>query len=113
MSKPAPSVRIWMMPIACSKPCGTTPKQMYLPAARSRWVHAMNRSNPSTEVGGGEMNRDTSAVVSIWSSEGASPSRSSRSVTAPACSTGSAFRQSVVFTGVGTGCVAGIAATAV
>ena len=28
MSKPAPSVRIWMMPIACSKPCGTTPKQM-------------------------------------------------------------------------------------
>ena len=62
----------------------------------------MNRSKPSTVVGGGEMKRDTSSVVSIASSDAASDSRSSRSVTAPACSTGSASRQSVVVTAGGT-----------
>ena len=41
----------------------------------------MNRSNPSTFVGGGEMNRATSSVESIARSDGASESRSSRSVT--------------------------------
>ena len=48
------------------------------------------------------MKRDTSSVVSIASSDAASDSRSSRSVTAPACSTGSASRQSVVVTADGT-----------
>ena len=54
----------------------------------------MNRSNPSTVVGGGEMKRDTSSVESIARSEGASESRSSRSVTIVPVSTGSACRQS-------------------
>ena len=44
----------------------------------------MNRSKPSTVVGGGEMNRDTSSVVSIANSEAASEWRSSRRVTATA-----------------------------
>jgi hypothetical protein len=54
----------------------------------------MNRSNPSTVVGGGEMKRDTSSVESIARSDGASESRSSRSVTIVPVSTGSACRQS-------------------
>src|SRR5437868_751054 len=41
----------------------------------------MKRSKPSTVVGGGEMNRDTSSLVSIAKSDGASDVRSSRSVT--------------------------------
>jgi len=49
----------------------------------------MNRSNPSIVVGGGEMNRATSSVESIDSNEGASDSRSSRSVTIDPVSTGS------------------------
>ena len=56
----------------------------------------MNRSKPSTVVGGGEMNRATSSVESIASSDGASESRSSRSVTIEPLSTGSACRQSLV-----------------
>ena len=56
----------------------------------------MNRSKPSTVVGGGEMKRATSSVESIASSDGASESRSSRSVTIDPVSTGSACRQSLV-----------------
>jgi hypothetical protein len=56
----------------------------------------MNRSKPSTVVGGGEMKRDTSSVESIARSEGASESRSSRSVTIDPVSTGSACRQSLL-----------------
>jgi hypothetical protein len=41
------------------------------------------------------MNRDTSYVVSDTNSEGASSTRSSRSVTMPAFSVGRPFRQSV------------------
>ena len=41
----------------------------------------MNRSNPSTVDGGGEMNRATSSVVSSAKSDGASDARSSRSTT--------------------------------
>ena len=41
----------------------------------------MNRSKPSTVVGGGEMNRDTSSVVSSEKSDAASDARSSRSTT--------------------------------
>ncbi len=54
----------------------------------------MNRSNPSTEVGGGEMNRDTSSVVSSEKSDAASDARSSRSTTWLPASTGSPLRQS-------------------
>ena len=56
----------------------------------------MNRSKPSTVVGGGEMKRATSSVDSIASSDGASESRSSRSVTIDPVSTGSACLQSLV-----------------
>ena len=56
----------------------------------------MNRSKPSTVVGGGEMNRATSSVESIDNSEGASESRSSRSVTIDPVRTGSVWRQSDV-----------------
>src|SRR3982751_882757 len=56
----------------------------------------MNRSKPSTVVGGGEMNRATSSVESIASSDGASERRSSRSVTIDPVRTGSALRQSDV-----------------
>jgi hypothetical protein len=58
----------------------------------------MNRSNPSTVVGGGEMNRETSSVVSIANSDAASDARSSRSVTMLPLSTGRASRQSVLAT---------------
>ncbi len=56
----------------------------------------MNRSNPSTVVGGGEMKRATSSVDSIDSSEGASDSRNSRSDTMEPVSIGSACFQSDV-----------------
>ena len=56
----------------------------------------MNRSNPSTVVGGGEMKRATSSVESIASSDVASEIRSSRSVTIEPVSTGSACFQSDV-----------------
>ena len=56
----------------------------------------MKRSNPSTVDGGGEMKRETSSVVSSASSDGASESRSSRSVKPVPVSTGSARRQSLV-----------------
>ena len=72
-----------------------------MPAARSRFVHMMNRSNPSTVVGGGEMNRATSSVESIAKSEGASETRISRSVTRLPVSTGRPVRQSVVTTDSG------------
>ena len=64
----------------CRSPCSVTAKQAYVPAARCRSVHAMKRSKPSTVVGGGEMKRDTSSVVSSAKSDGASDARSSRSV---------------------------------
>ena len=48
----------------------------------------MNLSKLSTEVGGGEINRETSSVVSIANSEGASDTRSSRSVTMKADGSG-------------------------
>ena len=58
----------------------------------------MKRSKPSTVVGGGEMNRETSSVVSIASSDGASSARSSRSVKFDPAITGSAVRQFVAAT---------------
>ena len=54
----------------------------------------MNRSNPSTVVGGGEMNSPLPRWSASRAGVGASVSRSSRSVSAPAWSTGSAARQS-------------------
>src|SRR5262245_4850206 len=60
----------------------------------------MNFSKPSTFVGGGEMNRDTSSVVSSAKSEGASDARSSRRTTCSEHSVGRPSRQSVVTTGV-------------
>ena len=94
VEKSGESERTWKRPIAVVIPAGTTAKQMYCPAARCCCVHVMNRSNPSTVVGGGEMKRVTSSVVSIASSEGASLSSSSRIVKAPLDRTGSASRQS-------------------
>ena len=59
----------------------------------------MKRSKPSTVVGGGEMKRDTSSVVSIASSAGASSSRISRSLNADPARTGRpAFQSLVVIT---------------
>jgi len=69
--------RTWKRPIAMFDPRGTTAKQTYWPAARCRRVQAMNRSNPSTLVGGGEMKRITSSVVSAANSAGASAISSS------------------------------------
>ena len=56
----------------------------------------MNRSNPSTVVGGGEMKRATSSVVRSAKSDGASEARSSRSLTWRPVSTGSCCRQSLL-----------------
>ncbi len=58
----------------------------------------MNFSKPSTDEGGGEMNRATSSVVSSAKSDVASSLRSSRSVTQPPVSTGSPLRQSLLVT---------------
>ena len=58
----------------------------------------MKRWKPSTVVGGGEMNRDTSSVVSIASSEGASSACNSRSVKVVPAITGRAAFQFVVAT---------------
>jgi len=55
----------------------------------------MNRSNPSTVVGGGERNRDTSPVDIAVKSAGASAVCSSRSVTRPRVSVGNPARQSL------------------
>ncbi len=55
----------------------------------------MNFSKPSTVVGGGEMKRATSSVVSIANSDAASSRRSSRSVKFEPVSTGRAERQSL------------------
>ena len=75
---PASSSRNWKMPTATSLGFSVTAKQAYVPKSRIRSVHAMNRSNPSTVAGGGEMNLDTSSVVSIENSDVASEGRSSR-----------------------------------
>src|ERR1700676_5507643 len=88
------------MPIAVSNPRIVTAKHAYVPAVRCRIVHAMKRSKPSTVVGGGEMNRDTSSVVSIAKSDGASDARNSRSTTCLPVSTGRTSRQSLVVTAV-------------
>ena len=64
----------------------------------------MKRSKPSIVVGGGEMNRATSSVVSMANSEAASDTRISRSVTRLPVSTGSPVRQSVVTTDSGAIC---------
>ena len=56
----------------------------------------MKRSKPSTVVGGGEMKRATSSVVSIASSDGASSIRSSRIVKVVPLITGRAAFQFVV-----------------
>ena len=61
----------------------------------------MKRSNPSTDVGGGEMNRDTSSVDNMSSRASASDMRSSRKLIAPFDSTGSRWRQSVIRTAAG------------
>ena len=61
-------------------------------------VQAMKRSNPSTVVGGGEMNRATSSVVSIANSDAASEARSSRRETRLPLRTGRPVRQSLLTT---------------
>ena len=58
----------------------------------------MNCWKPATLVGGGEMKRATSSVESMLNSDGASSTRSSRSVIPPDVRTGSAWRQSEVAT---------------
>ena len=93
---PASSSRSWKIPIAVSVLSSVTAKQTYVPAWRCRSVQAMNRSKPSTVVGGGEMKRDTSSVVSSAQSDGASDARSSRKVTCEPASTGRPCRQSVL-----------------
>ena len=70
------------------------PKQTSSPAARFLCVHSMNRSYPSTVVGGGVMKRETSSVESIASRVGASDSCSSRSVMASPARSGRRSRQS-------------------
>ena len=64
----------------------------------------MNRSKPSTVVGGGEMKRVTSSVVSSASSAGASGRRSSRKVNRVPLRTGSVLRQSEVTIGASPTC---------
>src|SRR5471032_2664936 len=54
----------------------------------------MNRSKPSTVIGGGEMKRDTSSVVSSAKSDDASDARISRRVTVVPASIGRLSRQS-------------------
>ena len=56
-------------------------------------VQTMNRSNPSSELGGGEMNRATSRSVSSANNDDASDWRSSRRTTCLPHSTGSPSRQ--------------------
>ena len=68
----------------------------------------MKRSNPSTVVGGGEMKRDTSSVVSSACSDGASDGRSWRSVARRPPRAGSARCQSEAAAAT----VGGITATA-
>jgi hypothetical protein len=87
------------MPIAVSVASSVTAKQAYVPAARWRSVQAMNRSKPSTVLGGGEMKRETSSVVSSAKSDGASDVRSSRKVTVVPASIGRLSRQSVLTVG--------------
>src|SRR3954471_16275977 len=84
------------MPTAVSVASMVTAKQTYDPTARWRSVQAMNFSTPSTVLGGGEMNRDTSSVVSSANSDGASDARSSRKVTVDPVSAGRLSRQSVL-----------------
>ena len=54
----------------------------------------MKRSKPSTVLGGGEMKRATSSVVSSANSDAASDARSSRSTTCLPRSVGRPWRQS-------------------
>ena len=56
----------------------------------------MNRSNPSTVLGGGEMKRETSSAVRSAKSDGASDARSSLRVTVVPASIGRLLRQSVL-----------------
>ena len=91
--KSGSSDRTWNRPIAVSDPRDTIAKQTYWPAARCRCVQAVNFSKPSTVVGGGEMKRVTSSVVSATNSDRASPARSSRSVTSEPVSVGRPLRQ--------------------
>jgi hypothetical protein len=60
----------------------------------------MNRSKPSTVVGGGEMKRETSSAVSIAKSDGASVTSRSRNVTLAPVITGRPFRQSLLVAAV-------------
>ena len=62
----------------------------------------MNRSNPSTVAGGGEMNRVTSSPAIARNNEGASLTRSSRKVTCVPARAGSPLRQSFFASGDGT-----------
>jgi hypothetical protein len=61
----------------------------------------MNRSKPSSVVGGGEMKRVTSSDVNSVSNEAASLCRSSRSVTPLPCRTGSDCFQSLLTVAAG------------
>jgi len=73
------------------------------PGAALPNVQAMKRSNPSTVVGGGEMNRDTSSVVSSAQSDVASDARSSRNTTCVPRSVGRPCRQSLLTIGATAG----------
>src|SRR4029079_9080501 len=100
--------------MAMSEVRATTAKQMYWPAARLRCAQPMKRSNPSSVVGGGEMNLATSSVVSDTNSDGASLNRSSRSVTIDPINVGSPVRQSAADgIGLGSGTVETTGSTAV
>ena len=71
---PVSNERSWKMPTAVSVASSVTAKHAYVPARRWCSVHEMKRSNPSSDAGGGEMNRATSSAVSMAKSDGASDS---------------------------------------
>ena len=64
----------------------------------------MKRSNPSTVVGGGEMNRATSSVVSSAQSDVASDARISRNTTCVPRSVGRPCCQSLLTIGAAASC---------
>src|SRR3954470_22415477 len=71
----------------------------------------MNRSNASTLVGGGEMKRETSSVVSSANNDAASELRSSRRTTCPPVNVGRPARQSELTIGAGAVTAANTAAS--
>ena len=86
------------MPMAVSSFGSVTAKHTIVPAACCFNVAVMNRSNPLTVEGGGEMNLETSSVVSIANSDGASDGRSSRNRASSPLNVGSDCCQLVLAT---------------